>query len=59
MKILLLILLIIILEEVESVIENLLSRDGTSPNEMNVDLDMNLIVFFNLPEVSNTEPVQN
>lgn len=46
-------------EEVESVIENLLSRDGTSPNEMNVDLDMNSNRILNLPEAdSNTEPVR-
>ncbi len=44
---------------VEAAIENTLSRDGTSPNEMNADLDMNSNRILNLPEAdSNTEPVR-
>lgn len=34
---------------VESAFENTLSRDGTSPNEMNADLDMNSNQIINLP----------
>lgn len=44
---------------IETAIENTLSRDGTSPNEMNADLDMNSNRILNLPEAdSNTEPVR-
>jgi hypothetical protein len=34
---------------IETALENTLSRDGTSPNEMNADLDMNGFVILNLP----------
>lgn len=44
---------------IEAAVENTLSRDGTEPNEMNADLDMNNHRIYNLPEpVSNTEPVR-
>lgn len=44
---------------VAAAIENTLSRDGTSPNEMNASLDMNSNRILNLPAASsNTEPVR-
>lgn len=44
---------------IEAAVENTLSRDGTSPNEMNANLDMNSNRIINLPEAdSNTEPVR-
>lgn len=44
---------------IEAALENTLSRDGTSPNEMNADFDMNSYRILNLPEpVSDTEPVR-
>lgn len=44
---------------IRAAIENTLSRDGTSPNEMNAQLDMNSNRIINLPEpVSATEPVR-
>lgn len=44
---------------IEAAIENTLSRDGTSPNEMNATLDMNNNRIINLPEpISDTEPVR-
>lgn len=46
-------------QRIEDAIENTLSRDGTAPNEMNSDLDMNNHRIYNLPEPkSNTEPVR-
>jgi hypothetical protein len=43
---------------IEEALENTLSRDGTSPNQMEADLDMNSNRIYNLPDaVSNTEPV--
>jgi hypothetical protein len=42
---------------VEAAIENTLSRDGSTPNSMSADLDMNGNNILNLPEpVSGTEP---
>jgi hypothetical protein len=43
----------------EAALENTLSRDGTSPNSMNADLDMNSKRILNLPApLTNTEPVR-
>jgi hypothetical protein len=42
----------------ENAIDNTLSRDGTSPNEMEADLDMSSNRILNLPTATNaTEPV--
>lgn len=44
---------------IENAIENTLSRNGTSPNSMSADLDMNSNQILNLPEaVLPTEPVR-
>jgi hypothetical protein len=44
---------------IETALENTLSRDGTSPNEMNYDLDMNSNRIFNLPAPGTaTEPLR-
>lgn len=44
---------------IEQAVENTLSRDGTSPNEMNADLDMNDQKIYNLPEATtDSEPVR-
>lgn len=44
---------------VEAAIENTLSRDGTAPNAMGDDLDMNSNRIYNLPAAtSDTEPVR-
>lgn len=44
---------------VETAMENTLSRDGTSPNSMSADLDMNSNNIINLPAAaSSTEPVR-
>lgn len=44
---------------IEAALENTLSRDGTTPNEMDVDLDMNSNRILNLPvPVSATEPLR-
>lgn len=44
---------------IETALENTLSRDGTSPNEMNDDLDMNSNRILNLPQpVGVTEPLR-
>lgn len=44
---------------IESAIQNTLSRDGTSPNQMTADLDLNSNRIYNLPEaVADTEPVR-
>ena len=46
-------------KRVEDAIENTLSRDGTAPNAMGVDLDMNGNRISNLPiPVGDTEPVR-
>ena len=46
-------------ETIQDAIDNLLSRDGTSPNSMDANLDMNSFRIQNLPEaVANTEPVR-
>lgn len=46
-------------QRIENAIENTLSRDGTSPNEMNADLDMNNNRVYNLPEpIAETEPAR-
>lgn len=45
--------------KIEAAMEKTLSRDGTVPNEMNTDLDMNSNRILNLPQpVSDTEPVR-
>lgn len=36
-------------DDIEAAVENTLSRDGTSPNEMNAELDMNNNQITNLP----------
>lgn len=44
---------------IENGFENTLSRDGTQPNSMNANLDMNSFRILNLPSpVSPTEPVR-
>lgn len=44
---------------IETALENTLSRDGTSPNTMGADLDMNSNNILNLPyPASDTEPVR-
>lgn len=44
---------------IEDALEKTLSRDGTSPNEMEADLDMNSNQILNLPQaVEDTEPVR-
>lgn len=44
---------------IETALENTLSRDGTSPNDMDADLDMNSNRIYNLPEATgDTEPVR-
>lgn len=44
---------------IEAALEKTLSRDGTSPNQMLADLDMNSHRILNLPQaVSDTEPVR-
>lgn len=44
---------------IEAAIEDTLSRSGTSPNEMNANLDMNANRILNLPlPVADTEPVR-
>lgn len=44
---------------IETALENTLSRDGTSPNQMTADLDMNSKRVYNLPEATaDTEPVR-
>ena len=43
---------------IEAAIENTLSRDGSSPNQMESQLDMNSNRVINLPvAVSNSEPI--
>lgn len=43
----------------EAALENTLSRDGSSPNQMEADLDMNSNHIYNLPSpVLDTEPVR-
>lgn len=43
---------------IEAALENTLSRDGTSPNTMNADLDMNSNQILNLPDaLTDQEPV--
>lgn len=43
---------------IETAIENTLSRDGTSPNQMESSLDMNSFSILNLPDgVSSSSPV--
>ena len=44
---------------VENALENTLSRDGTSPNSMNSNLDMNSYRIQNLPiPIGGTEPIR-
>lgn len=44
---------------IETAVENTLSRDGLSPNQMESPLDMNSFSIYNLPEAtSDTEPVR-
>lgn len=44
---------------IEAAMENTLSRDGTTPNQMNSNLDMNSYHINNLPEPSSdTDPVR-
>lgn len=46
-------------DAIEAALEKTLSRDGTSPNEMEADLDMNSNQILNLPQaVDDTEPVR-
>lgn len=46
-------------QAIETALENTLSRDGTSPNEMGADLDMNSNRITNLPPpVSGSEPAR-
>lgn len=46
-------------QRIEQVMENMLSRDGAYPNEMNDDLDMNFNQIYNLPKAtSNTGPLR-
>ena len=46
-------------EAIEAALENTLSRDGTSPNQMEAELDMNSNRIINLPApLSPTEPVR-
>jgi len=43
--------------EIETAFDNTLSRDGSSPNQMEANLDMNSNRVLNLPDaVNNTEP---
>lgn len=47
------------MDDIAAAIENTLSRDGTSPNEMESDLDMNDNRILNLPEpLTDTEPLR-
>lgn len=47
------------LTRISTALEQTLSRDGTVPNEMNTDLDMNDHRIYNLPEpVGGTEPLR-
>ncbi|SRR6266550_3821768 len=44
---------------IEAAVENTLSRDGTSPNQMSADLDMNSNSILNLPAPTHdTEPIR-
>lgn len=46
-------------DAIETAVENTLSRDGTSPNEMNANLDMNGYRILNLPPAQNpSDPVR-
>lgn len=46
-------------EAIEEAIEKTLSRDGTAPNEMEADLDMNNNHILNLPEpIDPTSPIR-
>lgn len=46
------------LDAIQTAIENTLSRDGTSPNTMSADLDLNGNQILNLPSaVDDTDPV--
>jgi hypothetical protein len=46
-------------DAIETAIENTLSRDGTTPNQMGSNLDMNFWHILNLPEPSSdTDPVR-
>lgn len=46
-------------DAIEAALENTLSRDGTTPNTMGANLDMNSNRIVNLPAASNnTEPVR-
>jgi pectate lyase-like protein len=46
-------------DDIETALENTLSRDGTSPNTMGANLDMNSHRIINLPEpTSNFEPLR-
>lgn len=45
-------------QAIETAVENTLSRDGTSPNQMEATLDMNSNKIINLPQATTaTEPV--
>ena len=46
-------------QRIEDALEKTLSRDGTSPNEMNAELDMNDNRVYNLPApTTDTEPMR-
>jgi len=46
------------IEQIATAIDNTLSRDGTSPNQMEANIDMNSYRLTNLPPAaSNTEPM--
>lgn len=48
-----------VVTEIETAFDNTLSRDGSSPNQMNATLDMNSNRIVNLPSpLSSTEPVR-
>lgn len=47
------------MDDIAAAIENTLSRDGASPNEMEADFDMNDNRILNLPEpLTDTEPLR-
>lgn len=46
-------------DRIEAAMENTLSRDGSAPNEMNTNLDMNNFRIYNLPyPVLDSEPIR-
>lgn len=46
-------------DRIEAAMENTLSRDGSAPNEMNTNLDMNNFRIYNLPyPILDSEPIR-